>query len=340
MPMNNSKYRPVLIVMLSLMLGCSAVASCAADAPRFSFAVLADPRWYKETWKNALTEIRDMRANPAALFTRPELIVVVGDMDPIDKRYGDYQEVFARSQQKPPFLPVIGNHDVDEEDLSYISAVIIPAIPGVVRRHPSSCDYYVDYKNVRVIALDAYTELGRNGVIYNTGMKWTEQVINSAPVGIDHIFICFHEPAFPRYRHISMSFDKSPEDRNAFWNMLVRHSDRVRATFVAHDHYHNRMRVKDPSGSAANDALKFPDEAGGIYQVDCGAAGMGSVNTVVLIQVNGKALSFRVIQAENGRGKPFSVKDVWLVGACPSYTPTPAPGAQQRKGAGAQRRIK
>ena len=73
-----------------------------------------------------------------------------------------------------------------------------------------------------------------------------EQVIASAPPDIDHIFVAFHEPAFPRYRHIWDSFNASPEERDAFWNMLVAHNDIVRAVFVAHTHTYSRMRVLDP----------------------------------------------------------------------------------------------
>jgi hypothetical protein len=308
-------HRTYLSMTLSLITFSTAVPARASDADSrgFSFAVVADPRGHEETWKNALTEIRDMKVNPPPRFAPARLVVVVGDMDPADRRYADFKEVFSVAGRRPLFLPVIGNHDLkdDSEHFPYIRDLIIPSIPGAVRRHAASCDYYLDHGNTRLIAIDAYTDLGKKGVIHARGREWAERVITSAPATIEHIFICFHEPAFPRHRHLYSSFNAGPRERDAFWKMLVAHRDRVRAVFVSHDHRYYRMRVKNPSGAAASDASTFPDEEGGIYQVDVGATGMDWVSTIVVVQVDGKNLTFRVIQAANGKNKPFSVKDEW-----------------------------
>ena len=316
------KWSAIFAILSSTVGAFPSAIAYAGDAPRFSFAVVADPRGHGDTWKNALTEIRDMTVNPEPKFSPSEFIIVVGDMDPADDRHSDYTEVFSRCVRKPLFLPVIGNHDDDEEELSYISDTIVPAIPGVVRRHPSSCDYFLDYKNVRVIVVDAYHELGHKGVINRTGKEWAENVIVRAPPQIEHIFLFFHEPAFPRFRHLTSSFNESPKERNSFWNMLVRHRDRVCAVFVSHDHHYYRIKVKSAAGAAANDTSLFPDEEGGVCQVGCGAAGMDWVNTVIRVQVDGKNVIFRVVQAKNGMNKPFAVKDEWQVIPCPAFTPT------------------
>jgi len=310
------------IVLISFLLGGPGSAAPKGKTSAFSFAVVADCRWWEGTWKNALAEIKNSTVDPEPKFGPAELIIVVGDMDPAKKRYGNFKEVFTGARRVPLFLPVIGNHD-NGNDARYIRDVIIPAIPGCVRRHDGACDYFLDYKNIRIIVIDAYTELGKDGVIYREGRDFTEQAIRSAGPGIDHIFVCFHEPAFPRARHLNSSFNASPEDRDAFWNMLVRHRDRVRAVLVAHDHYYNRMRVKDPSSRAANDPAQFPDDEGGIYQVDCGAAGMASVSTVVRVKVEGKSVSFRVVQADRGGHEPFTVREEWHLGGSQRVSPSP-----------------
>jgi len=167
---------------------------------------------------------------------------------------------------------------------------------------------------VRIIAVDGYGgELGRWGIINKGGREWVEGIIKSTPWAIDHIFITFHAPAFPRYRHLQDSFNAAPEERNAFWNMLIGHRARVRAVFVAHTHFYYRMRVRDPAGVGANDTSLFPDEDGGIYQVDVGAAGRGRKNTVLQVQIDGKNVLFRALQAENGSNQPFGVKDEWQI---------------------------
>jgi len=282
---------------------------------KFSFAVLADPRGHGDTWKNALLEIRDRNANREPTFTPAELIVVAGDMDPLSSRHEDYLYVFTNADTRPVFLPVIGNHEFENGGVhfEYARDVLIPAIPHAVRRHAASCDYYVDHKNARIIVVDGYTELGKNGVINDEGRQWVEQVIKATPSAIKHVFVCFHEPAFPRFRHVGDSFDEDPQQRNAFWRMLLKYRNKVCAVFVGHTHAYYRTRVLDPAGMAANDPQSFPDEDGGIYQVDAGAAGNAGVNTIVQVQIENESVLFRVLQAKEGAGMPFVEIDNWRI---------------------------
>ena len=161
--------------------------------------------------------------------------------------------------------------------------------------------------------VDEYPDLGKNGVINDKGTQWVEETIRATPPFIDHIFISFHEPAFPRFRHIGNSFDQAPEQRNAFWRMLLKYKDRVRAVLVGHTHSYYRMRVLDPAGREANDPKAFPNEDGGIYQIDAGAAGYGRANTIVQVQIMGANLLFRVLQAKKGVNEPFAEIDRWSI---------------------------
>lgn len=206
------------------------------------------------------------------------------------------------------------NGDPSIIDIEFIKEKIISAIPGVVCLSEDSCTYYYDHQNVRVICIDGFGgEVGQLGIINEAGRNWTEAAIKSAPASIDHIFIAFHAPAFPRVRHIHDSFSADPEQRNAFWNMLVAHRDKVRAVFCGHTHYYNRMRVFDPAGAAANDVTATPDEPNGIYQVNVGSAGNGMKNTFLRVEVNGKEILFRALEAENGKAQPFRVLDEWAI---------------------------
>jgi hypothetical protein len=303
----------IIGICLVLLTGCGTSQAGESDQ-RFSFAVLSDLQSGDDTWKNALLEIRDRKANPDPEFTPAELILVVGDMHTRTSRYEDYEHVFKNVNTRPAFLPVIGNHEFDNHGsyFRYARDVLIPSTLGVVRRYATSCDYYLDHKNVRIIVVDGYTDLGKNGVINDEGRQWVEQIIKETPSSIDHIFISFHEPAFPRVRHVGNSFDQDPERRNAFWRMLVQYKDRVRAVFVGHTHFYSRMRVLDPAGIAANDQKVFPNEDGGIYQVNAAtASSTHNVNTIVQVQIEGKNLLFRTLQARNGSNQPFKEIDKW-----------------------------
>jgi hypothetical protein len=287
--------------------------SCSSKKPiRWSFAVVADPRSNGDSFRNALTQIRDMKFNPDPKYDPAEFILVAGDIDPIVERYNDYRQVFVNSDHMKAFFPVKGNHDrYDEIAERYIVDNILPEQPALKVRDNDNVNYYFQWKNAYFIIIDGYSDLGDSGCINSMGKSWVKQVIESAPSSIDHIFISFHEPAFPRYRHVGDSFDACPDDRNLFWNMLVEYRDRVRAVFVGHTHSYSRMRVGDPAGDCVNEDNCFPDDANGIYHIDAGAAGNGDRNTIVQDQIEGKNVFFRTIDADNGKEEPFSLKDKW-----------------------------
>jgi len=292
-------------------------AACAlGQGQAFSFAVLSDIQSGTDTWQNALAEIRDRKVNPEPVFPPAELVLVVGDLRHGIKDMGPEAgegHVFEGATPRPVFLPVVGNHEFDKEGehFRYMRDVLLPALRGAVRRHETSCDYYYDHRNVRIIAVDGYTDLGKGGVINDKGREWVERVITETPPVIEHVFVAFHEPAFPRKRHVGDSFDQDRKRRDAFWRMLLAHRGRVRAVFVGHTHLYSRMRVLDPSGEAANDPKAFPDEAGGLWQINAAQAGIDGVSTIVQVRVAGEGVLFRALQAEKGAGKLFALADAW-----------------------------
>jgi hypothetical protein len=312
-------YATSLIVLLLTAL--MAVSVPATQPVRgWSFAVISDPHGAGSVWRAALEEIRDARANPTPPFSPAELIAVAGDMEPAPPHFRVFLDVFSSTAARPFFLPVIGNHSDENEpdELGYVRDTIIPALPGAVRRHAGSCDFYLDHRNARFIVVDAYTELGYKGVINAAGREWVERTIVSAPPSVGHVFIFSHEPAFPRYRHLGNSFDADPRARDEFWRMLVRHRDIVRAFFAGHIHRYYRMRVRNPGGRGANDTSSFPDEEGGVWQVEDGAVGPGMTRTIVQVQVDGARVTARALQSGFWSPGSFGVKDQWRMDVTPA----------------------
>jgi hypothetical protein len=273
----------------------------SAAAEPWSFAVISDNRQKDKrpegAYENVLTEIRDLTFNPEPKFPPIELVVGAGDITvSADDGYNWklWLETFKGVADKPCYFPVLGNHDSGDE--AFNQKIILPAQKNVVGTDPKS--YYVDWKNVRLIVGESTAKV--------------EKLIVSAPDAIEHVFIADHYPVFPRHSHV----EPTPAREAEFWEMLVRHHDRVKAYFCGHTHHYSRMRVANPSGEAK--ALdSFPDEEGGVYQVDSGNAGRTSHSdklcTLVMVKVDGKDLTFRAVQAPHDKPDSYSLRDQWTL---------------------------
>ncbi len=293
------------IVLLSLSV------AALTHAQNWSFAVISDSRNDRPTFTNALREIRDMQQNPDKLFRPAEFIIMGGDFDPVKHRYKDYKKIFANGGTMKAFFPVKGNHDVGKP-ASYITGNILPELDSITIKNNDYVNYYIDWKNVRIIIVDQYSDFGSNGCINSDGREWVEESIKSAHHK-DHVFICFHEPAFPRIRHIDDSFNACQKDRDVFWNMLMANRDKVKAVFNGHIHHYHRMRVADPAAKDVRDQKTYPDHNNGIYQINSGATGQGKRNTIVKVQINGNDISFFILDADEGEKKPFQIIDKWEI---------------------------
>jgi hypothetical protein len=266
---------------------------------QWSFSFVADPRAGFDDLKRTLTEIRDLTLNPEPKMLNSDFVIVGGDFDPAEIDYKIFDEVFSQNKKtSTKFIPVIGNHDLDYT--FYIKSKIFGNQQFFNWHDGSSFNYYVDWKNCRLIVVDQYSDFGlNNGCINENGIKWVEDLIKSS--NAKHVFIAFHEPAFPRFRHIGNSFDACTNERDKFWNMLLKHKEKVRAVLVGHTHFYYSMKIRDVNGDAT-DKDKFPIEDGGIYQIDAGAAGNSEDGTVTAVEffIDNENILARVIQSKKG----------------------------------------
>jgi len=293
------RFFPFFVVLLLLVAGAA-----PARGQSWSFSVVGDSRAGTADFTAALTQIRDANGPAGKDPGRTEFVVVAGDFDPDDKNYALFRDVFSAAPS-PRFLPVIGNHDTGFR--SFITDTIMPREGLHAAFDPATVSYYTDVRNVRMIVVDQYRGTGaKDGCINDAGINWVEQAIASAK-DMDHVFIAFHAPAFCRVRHVGDDFEACPEQRNRFWEMLVRHRDKVRAVLVAHTHNYSVMRVRDPRGPAS-DGKSYPLEPDGVYQFDVGGAGHSGDGKITAITffIAGNAATARVVQSPNGQ-RLFSV---------------------------------
>jgi hypothetical protein len=284
-----------------------AITVCYSYAQNVSFVVGADNRNYTTQYRAALQEINDMTINPAPSIPFPQFFIVCGDFDPVPANMAIYNDTLTYPNL-PLFYPVVGNHEFETpSDMDYILNSMIPYLENVVNNGAQGT-YSFDFGNVHCIVLDQYSANGEGEVDANLQV-WLQQNLNAT--NKDHVFVFGHEPAFPRHRHVGNSLDQFHESRNQFWNILTA-DPRIRAYFCGHTHYYYHMRVIDPTSVGT---VGYPDQEGGVYQVDVGAIGnaLGDGNlTLVYVHVQDESVRFRAI-ASPRTNIQWGVVDEWSI---------------------------
>lgn len=292
------------------------IFGAVAGAEKFSIIALSDPHMRSPRWIKALSEIRDRSAT--AMVAPAVAFVVAGDIY-ASKMYPDYLTVFKDTPHKPDFLPCVGDHDADSPSEYARLREVVEAIPQKNKKN-DDVNYFVDYRTVRIIVVNMF-KVGANtfGVNHNinaAGREWVESVITSATKA-EHVFIVFYGPAFPRIRHTTDSFNASRDERDAFWDMLMKHNDKVKAVIVGSVHYYFRMRVADPRNKDPNDVnnpANLPDQPGGIYQICPGSTGKVEVDCFVNIEIDDRVIDFRTFRASGQAESLFQEIDRWSIG--------------------------
>ena len=190
------------------------------------FRCFWDNRNFEAAYRNVLEDINSGGpADPG--FPRPDFAVGVGDIDPVKRTL----EIFRRTMgPEMPFIPVRGNHE-SFEDVRFILKEILPSEqPPVTLYDNASTTFYYDWKNIRLIVIDQYVPYAKN-LDDRKFLRWLEKAVISTK-DADHVFITFHEPRFP-----------ADTRSDPFWNMLLRHSDKVRAVLWGHTHVYGRRSL-------------------------------------------------------------------------------------------------
>jgi hypothetical protein len=258
----------------------------SAAAEEWAFAVIGDNRAAFANYRNVLNEIRTQTVNPGAVFPSLDLVMACGDLDPVKENHTIFKEIFK--SDLPAYFPLRGNHDSPEDVRFIMHNVLLPYGHRINLQDERNINYFTDWKNVRLIALDQYSPFGRSFDV-ESALKWIEGALN-APDHIRHIFVAFHEPYLPDHA-----------DEDPFWKLLVR-EERVRAVFAAHTHTYQKRR--------------FPEAVSGMYYVNAGNAGQANhsdkLQTIVEVMVDGETVTFRVIQAQDGT-TDFKMREEWEI---------------------------
>lgn len=168
-----------------------------------------------------------------------------------------------------PLIPVIGNHEVNNEPIDdkyekIFSRIYNDMLPNTCLDDYNKTVFYVDCKDVRLIVLNSFhfNELHK---IEGTQLSWFEK---AASADIKNKIVFVHSPAFPTGAHYGHCLDLYPEQRNAFWKIVE--NSNIDIVFSGHEHNYSRRIIKSEKcvyqiitgGSGEKLRDKFKDKKG------------------------------------------------------------------------------
>jgi len=268
-----------------LVLASSLLLSCPAAAEKWSFVALGDNRHGFAAYLEVLEGVARLHSPENPRQASLDFALICGDFTPVSESYESFRRLLGPS---PPFLlPVRGNHE-SREDVEFILGSILPPLgPRVRSPHGKSVTYFADWKNVRMVVLDPFSDFGS---VFGGDrvLEWLPTVLEP-PSSIQHVFLAMHKPLF-----------LNPRSHWRLWQVLLKHGERIRGVFTAHTH--------------AYDHKRFPHEDHGIDVINVGNT--GSVNhsdrrqTIVRVLVEGPSVAIEIYQS-TGNSKGFRWREGW-----------------------------
>ena len=168
-----------------------------------------------------------------------------------------------------------GNHEIKDAGSETVWQSVFGDLPANGPAGETYMTYSFDFLNAHFIMLD--TE--RAGSPHTVNQTWL--AADLAATEAKHIFVFGHEPAFPVGLHAGSSLNAFPDERDAFWNLLVQYH--VDIYFCGHEHLYDHQEVD------------------GVQQVIAGSAGApyqaygGDFYNYVLVTVDGAKVSVEII---------------------------------------------
>lgn len=269
----------------------------ATELPAFSFVVLGDTQFHENRCHAGPPELN---AFPQAVLSlSPDFVVGVGDLMH-EGRHLDAYHVFTNCLSelldRLPFLPAIGNHDMDYEHgltnyRAYLEQQLFMRNPAIYGE-----DYAADFSIGYADSHDGPGPSGKNhntqysfkyGNAYflvmeqgsrwetNTPVAWVERKLRlaSGDASVAHIFVVTHHPLYSTYMPEGPAGDALLPVRVPYERLFRRYN--VTAVFTGHAHIYERFFVPDddkPTRHLGRQKL-FTHDGTGIHHITVGPSG-------------------------------------------------------------------
>lgn len=216
---------------------------------KMRFIILSDSKG-KENGINKKILIKLLKIT-CKLTPKPDFIVLCGDNvagSNIEKvlisQLQSLRNLIEKYHYKKPLIPVIGNHEVNNEPIDdryekIFSKIYNDMLPDTYLDGYNKTVFYTDYENTRFIVLNAFHFHEKHRII-NKQLLWFEAV---ASANIKNKIVFVHSPAFPTGAHFRHCLDSYPKDRDAFWRIVQ--NCNIDIVFSGHEHNYSRRKIGD-----------------------------------------------------------------------------------------------
>ncbi|MHC4489396.1 MAG: metallophosphoesterase family protein [Planctomycetota bacterium] len=128
-----------------------------------------------------------------------------------------------------------GNHEIRHSGSEAVWQSVFNDLPSNGPSGETYMTYSFNYLNSHFVMLNT----DRAGNPHTINYNWLANDLSSTTA--DHIFVFGHEPAYPVRPHLGDSLDFYPDQRDAFWQLLVDYD--VDIYFAGHEHLYNHTQV-------------------------------------------------------------------------------------------------
>jgi predicted phosphodiesterase len=236
--------RPGILLARIVILAASALAVVSSGyAQTFSFVSMADSRGSDEGVNDAvLSGIVDL-----VLQEDVDFVLFPGDLvngssntATLTSQLNHWRDVVA-----PLYLTDLygakvyagpGNHEIVNSASEGVWQSIFSDLPSNGPAGETYMTYSFDYLNSHFVMLNT----DRAGNRHTLNYDWLASDL--AATTADHIFVFGHEPAYPVGPHLGSSLDVYPDERDAFWQLLVAHDADI--YFAGHEHLYDHQEIE------------------------------------------------------------------------------------------------
>ncbi len=223
----------------------------------FSFAVMGDSRPPTEeqpyVFYKVLEKIKELE--PDLVFSTGDVISgYTEDRKELIQMYEDFEELLKILGNIPVYIAP-GNHDV----------VNIDSLQNEFTDRFGPTFKSISYENCYYILLNT-DEPGQKRKIVDKQLEWLREELQKAQ-SFEHIFVFIHRPLYPKIKHIGMSLDYYPKERDELAKLFI--NSNVEMVFAGHVHIYNHTFVNGLhqiiTGGAGAPLYADEPEEGGFY---------------------------------------------------------------------------